>query len=200
MGGFVGTVTKEIKDGKETKHYYLFKHLHFSLYHNGEQIIHGNVTADPERVVELLDTDMIIEYSYSASWQHVAASFKDRGKFGMIKHNKELEIHWLSIMNSFVLVLLLTGFLAIVIMRILKSDYNRYSKADAELEVRFIIIIILLYLYLGGRLWMEIGSWRRFSISSPQVIIFCFFGTRNSIRCHYVCHIIALFDGNVIFK
>lgn len=47
--------------------------------------------------------------------------------------SKELEIHWLSIMNSFVLVLLLTGFLAIIIMRILKSDYNRYAKStDVE--------------------------------------------------------------------
>lgn len=45
---------------------------------------------------------------------------------------KELEIHWLSIMNSSVLVLLLTGFLAIIVMRILKSDYTRYTKAEDE--------------------------------------------------------------------
>jgi hypothetical protein len=48
--------------------------------------------------------------------------------------SKELEIHWLSIMNSCVLVLLLTGFLVIIIMRILKSDYNRYARAEDEEE------------------------------------------------------------------
>jgi hypothetical protein len=62
--------------------------------------------------------------------------------------SKELEIHWLSIMNSCVLVLLLTGFLAIIIMRILKSDYNRYAKAEDEeegkKETRNIKIILLI--------------------------------------------------------
>jgi len=48
--------------------------------------------------------------------------------------SKELEIHWISIMNSCVLVLLLTGFLAIIIMRILKSDYQRYAKSEDEEE------------------------------------------------------------------
>ncbi len=48
--------------------------------------------------------------------------------------SKELEIHWLSIMNSCVLVLLLTGFLAIIIMRILKSDYQRYARSEDEEE------------------------------------------------------------------
>ena len=44
----------------------------------------------------------------------------------------ELEIHWLSIMNSFVLVILLTGFIVVIVMRVLKSDYTRYSRTDEE--------------------------------------------------------------------
>ena len=40
------------------------------------------------------------------------------------------EIHWLSIINSFVLVLLLTGFLSIILMRILKKDFSRYMEVD----------------------------------------------------------------------
>jgi len=40
------------------------------------------------------------------------------------------EIHWLSIINSFVLVLLLTAFLAIILMRILKKDFSRYMEVD----------------------------------------------------------------------
>lgn len=45
---------------------------------------------------------------------------------------KELEIHWLSILNSCVLVLLLTGFLAVIIIRILRNDISRYSKSEEE--------------------------------------------------------------------
>lgn len=43
------------------------------------------------------------------------------------------EIHWLSIINSFVLVMLLTAFLAIILMRILKKDFSKYMEVD---EVR----------------------------------------------------------------
>jgi lysylphosphatidylglycerol synthetase-like protein (DUF2156 family) len=47
---------------------------------------------------------------------------------------QEMEIHWLSIMNSFVLVILLTGFIAMILLRVLKSDYTRYSRAESDDE------------------------------------------------------------------
>jgi hypothetical protein len=37
-------------------------------------------------------------------------------------------------MNSCVLVVLLTGFLALIVMRVLKSDYARYSRTEDEDE------------------------------------------------------------------
>ena len=42
------------------------------------------------------------------------------------------EIHWLSIINSFVLVLLLTAFLTIILLRVLKNDFSRYMELDDE--------------------------------------------------------------------
>ena len=42
------------------------------------------------------------------------------------------EIHWLSIINSFVLVLLLTALLRIILMRVLKNDFSRYMELDDE--------------------------------------------------------------------
>ena len=47
---------------------------------------------------------------------------------------QSFEIHWLSIINSFVLVLLLTGFLSIILMRVLKNDFSRYARGDEEDE------------------------------------------------------------------
>jgi hypothetical protein len=44
-----------------------------------------------------------------------------------------LEIHWLSIVNSLVLVLLLTAFLAIILMRVIRNDFTRYMRADEDL-------------------------------------------------------------------
>jgi len=132
LRGFIGTVDKEVKYGEEMKHYYLFKHLHFHFLYNNDQVIYGNVTADPHKLEELTDSDVFLEFSYSASWEETTTPFKDRMHLYEDFFPKELEIHWLSIMNSFVLVLLLTGFLAIIIMRILKSDYNRYARSEDE--------------------------------------------------------------------
>ena len=43
------------------------------------------------------------------------------------------EIHWFSLTNSVVLVILLTGFLAVILVKILKKDFSRYMEVD---EVR----------------------------------------------------------------
>ena len=67
--------------------------------------------------------------------------------------DQAMEIHWLSIVNSFVLVLLLTAFLAVILMRVLRNDFARYMEADAEemgmrepspQSVHAIIIIIII--------------------------------------------------------
>ena len=38
-----------------------------------------------------------------------------------------MQIHWFSIVNSCVTVLLLTGFLATILMRVLKNDFVKYT-------------------------------------------------------------------------
>jgi Endomembrane protein 70 len=57
-----------------------------------------------------------------------------------------LEIHWLSIFNSLVLVVLLTAFLAIILMRVVRNDFTRYMRPDDD-EVRV----------RAGRLWHACG-------------------------------------------
>jgi Endomembrane protein 70 len=43
---------------------------------------------------------------------------------------RRLQIHWFSIINSCVTVLLLTGFLATILMRVLKNDFIKYSREE----------------------------------------------------------------------
>jgi hypothetical protein len=45
------------------------------------------------------------------------------------------QIHWFSIINSCVTVLLLTGFLATILMRVLKQDFVKYSRDDREYNI-----------------------------------------------------------------
>eukprot|EP00003_Mantamonas_plastica_P025064 TRINITY_DN4827_c0_g1_i5.p1 TRINITY_DN4827_c0_g1~~TRINITY_DN4827_c0_g1_i5.p1 ORF type:complete len:522 (+),score=117.36 TRINITY_DN4827_c0_g1_i5:3-1568(+) len=137
LWGFIGEMVKDGVDheGKDVYRYYLNTHLHFSLSYNKDQVIHINVSSDPRQREDITDMDeTTITFSYSAKWKKTDIKFVDR----MDRYSKnsffprELEIHWMSIMNSLVLVVLLTGFLAIIILRILKNDYMRYNKEDDE--------------------------------------------------------------------
>lgn len=97
------------------------------------------------RKVDITNPNVPIEvkYSYSVEWYKESIEWKDR-------HSRytesrflpaSFEIHWLSIINSFVLVLLLTAFLTIIMLRILKNDFSRYMDLEEEAleeeEVRY---------------------------------------------------------------
>eukprot|EP01097_Dermamoeba_algensis_P006886 TRINITY_DN42_c0_g1_i2.p1 TRINITY_DN42_c0_g1~~TRINITY_DN42_c0_g1_i2.p1 ORF type:complete len:588 (-),score=97.88 TRINITY_DN42_c0_g1_i2:153-1916(-) len=132
--GFIGTMNRE---SDTSKRFFLFKHLVFTVLYNGDRVIYANVTADLRQVQELKNEgDLIVDFSFSARWAETTVGFDDRVQ--LLTDNffsaGELEIHWLSIMNSFVLVILLTGFIAIIIFRVLRSDYSRYNRAEEEEE------------------------------------------------------------------
>ena len=46
------------------------------------------------------------------------------------------QIHWFSIVNSLMIVLFLTGMLAMIMMRTLHRDLSRYNDADLKEEVQ----------------------------------------------------------------
>jgi hypothetical protein len=126
MRGFIGTV---VQDSNDRPHFYLFKHVHFSIEYNNNQVIHANVTPDTTRIQELgEEEELLIEFTYSVRWLATNTSYSDR--LARYSEKQEMEVHWISIMNSFVLVILLTGFLAIILMRVLKNDFSRYSQAE----------------------------------------------------------------------
>lgn len=142
---------------------YIFTHQTFNiLYFNyptnakntkvvpGEgALVHANVTSSASRAVEL-NVDLVgkaVEFTYSVNWFETQVDPKKRayiadGFFAWSQTGGK--VHWLSIFNSLLLVLLLAGFLALVLIRILRKDIARYEAAisksaeedplDAELE------------------------------------------------------------------
>jgi len=134
--GYVGELeTRGAAETANSTRYYLFTHLDFSIAYNGEHIIEVNVTADPLQRVDLAHGgERTVEFSYSVHWQTSDVPFNERmnryAQYSFLPQS--FEIHWLSIINSFVLVLLLTGFLSIILMRILKNDFSRYAAAEDE--------------------------------------------------------------------
>ena len=83
------------------------------------------------------DKPVRVSFSYSVSWAVSGVSFDERMELYSAANflPATLEIHWLSIINSLVLVMLLTAFLAIILMRVIKNDFTRYMRADEDEEV-----------------------------------------------------------------
>lgn len=69
-------------------------------------------------------------FTYSVKWHYRSdLLYADRnvvqGEF-----QDDLELHWISVINSFILVMMLVAFLSIVMLRILKRDFSRYMDLE----------------------------------------------------------------------
>ncbi|GMP25586.1 hypothetical protein CsSME_00002383 [Camellia sinensis var. sinensis] len=128
--GFLGKVDKDDKADASEYKYYLFKHLHFEILYNKDRVIEINAKTDPNALVDLTeDKEVDVNSVYSVRWKHTNTPFEKRmekySQSSSLPHH--LEIHWFSIINSCVTVLLLTGFLATILMRVLKNDFIKYA-------------------------------------------------------------------------
>ncbi|KAI8538611.1 hypothetical protein RHMOL_Rhmol09G0117600 [Rhododendron molle] len=128
--GFVGKIDREGKSNPSDYKYFLFKHIHFDILYNVDRVIEVNARMDPHSVVDLTeDKEVDAEFTYTVKWRETDTPFENRmDKFSQtssLPHH--LEIHWFSIINSCVTVLLLTGFLATILMRVLKNDFMKYA-------------------------------------------------------------------------
>lgn len=139
MWGYVGdTADEDILVGEvEGSKVYLFTHLHFFLGHNNNQIVSAKVTTDLDRRVDITkeDVDHHVQFSYSVEWiEEPNLTWKHRmSRYAQSRFlPNSFEIHWLSIINSIVLVLLLTAFLTIILLRVLKNDFSRYMELDDD--------------------------------------------------------------------
>lgn len=140
MWGYIGEVVhEEFLLGKSIQgaRVYLYPHLHFTIGYNNDQIVTANVTTDAKRRIDITDSvgGQEVVFSFSLEWVHTPEiKYEDR----MTRYHDStflptsFEIHWLSVVNSFVLVILLAAFLTVIFMRILKKDFSRYMEVDED--------------------------------------------------------------------
>lgn len=134
--GFLGRAEKEGRADPSEHKYYLFKHLHFDISYNKDYVIEISARTDrndPNALVDITeDKGVDVDFTYSVKWRDTDIPFEKRmDKFShssSLPHH--LEIHWFSIINSCVTVLLLTGFLATILMRVLKNDFVKYANDE----------------------------------------------------------------------
>nr|ABK25212.1 unknown [Picea sitchensis] len=131
--GFIGKTDRETNADP----FLLYKHLHFEILYNNDRVIEITVRTDPNFTVDITeDKEIEVDFTYSVKWVETQTPFERR----MDKYSKSsslpqhLEIHWFSIINSCVTVLLLTGFLATILMRVLKNDFIKYSHDEESTD------------------------------------------------------------------
>ncbi|KAF5747991.1 transmembrane 9 superfamily member 4 [Tripterygium wilfordii] len=135
--GFLGKVDKEGKSDPSEYKYYLFKHLIFNILYNKDRVIEITVQSDQNSLVDITeDKEVEVEFTYTVKWKDTEIPFEKRmdkySQSSSLPHH--LEIHWFSIINSCVTVLLLTGFLATILMRVLKNDFSKYAHDEESAD------------------------------------------------------------------
>ncbi|KAK4484101.1 hypothetical protein RD792_011321 [Penstemon davidsonii] len=127
--GLIGRVNREEKADPSDYRYYLYQHIQFDILYNKDRVIEINSMMDPHSVLDLTENKEVdAEFSYTVKWKETDIPFEKRmDKFSQSSFPHHLEIHWFSIINSCVTVLLLTGFLATILMRVLKNDFIKYT-------------------------------------------------------------------------
>ncbi|KAL8157678.1 hypothetical protein AgCh_002399 [Apium graveolens] len=135
--GFIGKVDREGKVVPSDHRYYLYRHIQFDVFYNNDRVIEVNARMDPYSVLDLTeDKEVDAEFTYSVKWKETDIPYENRmdkfSKASSLPHH--LEIHWFSIINSCVTVLLLTGFLATILMRVLKNDFIKYARDEESAD------------------------------------------------------------------
>ncbi|PPR83048.1 hypothetical protein GOBAR_AA37660 [Gossypium barbadense] len=122
------------------------KDYYFQMYYDDlpiwgflgkDRVIEVTVRSDPNALVDLTEDEPVdVDFMYTVKWKETNTPFEKRmDKYSLsssLPHH--LEIHWFSIINSCVTVLLLTGFLATILMRVLKNDFIKYAHDEESAD------------------------------------------------------------------
>ncbi|XP_038052183.1 transmembrane 9 superfamily member 1-like [Patiria miniata] len=138
LRGFVG----HFEEGgfiPHTHKLFLWHHHTFYIEYNKDQIVYANITTRDRMPLNLDDVvaPLEVQFTYSVVWQETKMAYNQR-HLRLLKSSsffpRTLEVHWLSIINSMVLVFLLLGFVLIILMRVLKNDFARYNLDDDDTD------------------------------------------------------------------
>eukprot|EP00386_Alphamonas_edax_P009356 GDKI01030793.1.p1 GENE.GDKI01030793.1~~GDKI01030793.1.p1 ORF type:complete len:574 (+),score=123.34 GDKI01030793.1:135-1724(+) len=119
----------KVRDEQGNFRYLLVHNLDFHLGHNHENVVQANITTE----IDLMDIThykpgFSVPFSYSVSWYESNIPFEQRLQMqltGSLTATQSLDIHWLAIVNSFVLVLLIVSLLVLIILRVVRSDLSK---------------------------------------------------------------------------
>eukprot|EP00127_Corallochytrium_limacisporum_P000213 Clim_evm30s7 gene=Clim_evmTU30s7 len=78
------------------------------------------------------DREQEITFTYAIKWEMVDATWAARWDAYLLSGDQG--VHWYSIINSILVVIFLSGIVAVIIVRTLRRDIARYNEEDEDLE------------------------------------------------------------------
>eukprot|EP00906_Rhabdomonas_costata_P031132 RCo043992 len=119
--------------GKEVKRIVAFIVKPMSVKHVIDR--NGNVEScnekfDPTKTSPVHTEDDVVAFTYSVTWEQSSDQWATR--WDPYLNVSDSEIHWFSILNSLLIVLFLTGMVAVIMMRTLRKDIMRYNMEDTD--------------------------------------------------------------------
>ncbi|PHJ22082.1 emp nonaspanin domain family protein [Cystoisospora suis] len=103
----------------------------------GEDSSSSSVPAPSARVTDqpfILGTNDKITFTYDVIWQHSNTPWSQRWDAYLKNAKDNPIIHWFSIVNSLVVVLLLSGIVAMILLRVLYRDIAKYNELLVDEE------------------------------------------------------------------
>lgn len=101
-----------------------------SRYHEPNDLTCGDTAVRQELIAK---NDFEIVWSYSVNWESDPET-PWANRWDKYLRNIDPQIHWFSIINSLMIVLFLTGMVAMIMMRTLHADFRRYNQMDPNEE------------------------------------------------------------------
>eukprot|EP00382_Lankesteria_abbotti_P010945 CAMPEP_0113844326 /NCGR_PEP_ID=MMETSP0372-20130328/182_1 /TAXON_ID=340204 /ORGANISM="Lankesteria abbotti" /LENGTH=240 /DNA_ID=CAMNT_0000813331 /DNA_START=357 /DNA_END=1076 /DNA_ORIENTATION=+ /assembly_acc=CAM_ASM_000359 len=117
--------------------YYLVTEMDFELGFNEDDVVAANMTVDRQLTdITTWREGFTLEFVYSVEWHHsdISTHAKLHKQLAgvLTPSTHTLDIHWLAIINSFVLVLFIVSLLLLIILRVVRSDLSKYLKIPDE--------------------------------------------------------------------
>ena len=112
--------------------------MDFTISHNADKII--NVQYAPSRPIKIYDGDSEkvtltqVPVSYSVNWVATEDAFATRFETFLEPEFFDGTIHWLSMLNSGVMVVFLIGLVMIIVSRMMSNDRKTVAAEGDELD------------------------------------------------------------------
>lgn len=110
-------------------HPYVYTDRTLTVSFNGDRIVQADLVSDPQSLTRP-EAGKEITFSLTVEWKETTDEFRVRFDRYLDHEFFRHQIHWFSIFNSFMMVLFLTGLVALILLRTLRKDYARYSRTE----------------------------------------------------------------------